>query len=82
MIPLSIISEECSGGVLSNAVLMAVVIWNIVSASACLISSDEISMVFGIPVIKSCPLTAIFLPWERIADPTLHLICSAVRSPI
>ena len=42
IIPKSIISEACSGGVLSNAFLIAVVIWNTVSAKACLISSDDI----------------------------------------
>ena len=50
IIPKSMISKACSGGVLSSALLIAFVIWKTVSAKACLISSDYTSTVFGIPI--------------------------------
>ena len=49
---------------------------------AATISSADISIVFGIPVIRSLPLTAIDFPEVLTADPTVHLIDSDVLSPI
>ena len=46
------------------------------------VRSVDISIVFGKPVTRSLPFTDIFSPEVLIAEPTEHLIISAVLSPI
>ena len=82
IIPLSKISEANSGGVLSSAFLTASTIMLTVSFNACRISSEDTSIVFGIPLTKSRPLTVIVPVCIRMAEPTDFLMTSLVGKPI
>ena len=55
--PLSRMSAESSGGVLSSVCLTASTIWEIFSFNASLISTELTSTVLGIPPTRSRPLT-------------------------
>ncbi|MBP1653789.1 MAG: hypothetical protein H6Q28_345 [Bacteroidetes bacterium] len=76
-------SADSSGGVRSSVSFTASTIWETGSLRASRISTELASVVFGIPLTRSRPLTLMVISsFSGIAEPTSHLIASPVRSPI
>ena len=75
-------SDANSGGVFSRACFTDSTILFTGSFNACRISSEETSIVLGIPFTRSLPYTEIVSGFIRIAEPTVFLMDSLVGKPI